>query len=196
LIEKTKNDDENKTPKSNIQEYINQKYPDKNTEEIEEILGEIEGEQINLSTDYSVLEGELNLSDYPKLKKCTIKYTKMTAINIEGCVNLEELRLRRNELKSIKFGKSVNSLKILTLGDNNFPEQDLSLFKDLKKVEWLEVHNYNRYEHDPIYNKFHGSLKPLKGLENLGKLWVTNTNIDSGLEYLPESCHTILCGDQ
>jgi len=36
-------------------------------------------------------------------------------------------------------------------------------------------------------NPFFGSLEPLKSLAKLKKLNVSSTNVDGGLEYLPES---------
>jgi len=44
-------------------------------------------------------------------------------------------------------------------------------------------------------NKFFGSLEPLKNLTKLKKLDISGTDIDSGLEYLPENLKMICSSD-
>jgi len=44
-----------------------------------------------------------------------------------------------------------------------------------------------------IYNRFSGSLRPLQSLGKLKSLNISNTDIDSGLEYLPESVKDFSC---
>jgi len=47
---------------------------------------------------------------------------------------------------------------------------------------------------DPnLYNHFSGSLEPLKNLTQLRLLDIGNTDIDSGLEYLPTSLESFNC---
>jgi hypothetical protein len=41
------------------------------------------------------------------------------------------------------------------------------------------------------YNRFFGSLESLKKMNKLKTLEISNTNIDRGLEYLPESLEKI-----
>jgi len=48
---------------------------------------------------------------------------------------------------------------------------------------------------EEIFNRFNGSLSPLKNLSKLKTLHIENTNIDSGLEYLPESVENLGYGD-
>jgi len=38
-----------------------------------------------------------------------------------------------------------------------------------------------------------GNLKPLAKLTNLEVLFITNTNLNEGLEYLPASCKKLVC---
>jgi hypothetical protein len=47
-----------------------------------------------------------------------------------------------------------------------------------------------------MLNKFHGSLKPLQNLSKLKKLDICNTDVESGLEYLPESLEEIYCSSK
>ncbi|CAI2181006.1 18048_t:CDS:10 [Funneliformis geosporum] len=103
------------------------------------------------------LEGELDLTDF---------------------VNLEELYCYHNKLTKIKFADgSVDKLKGLFVGNNNFPKQDLSFFGKLNSLRVLNLGN----------NNFFGSLKPLKNLLNLESLDISDTDIDDGLENLRES---------
>ncbi|CAG8769956.1 21505_t:CDS:2, partial [Racocetra persica] len=51
----------------------------------------------------------------------------------------------------------------------------------------------NKHFNNNLYNKFHGSLEPLKKLIKLKDLHISNTDIDSGLEYLPDSVEEFHC---
>jgi len=42
-------------------------------------------------------------------------------------------------------------------------------------------------------NPFFGSLEPLKSLTKLKSLNISSTNVDGGLEYLPESLKELYC---
>ena len=42
-------------------------------------------------------------------------------------------------------------------------------------------------------NPFYGSLKPLKNLNNLREIGIADTDVDSGLEYLPDSLKSFAC---
>src|SRR5207248_2474360 len=44
-----------------------------------------------------------------------------------------------------------------------------------------------------IYNRFTGSLESLKNMSKLNELDISNTDIDSGLEYLPDSVGFFYC---
>jgi len=59
------------------------------------------------------------------------------------------------------------------------------MFSNLVNLEELEVGNDNFNQ--GIYNRFVGSLKPLQNLSRLERFDIRNTELDSGLEYLPES---------
>ncbi|CAG8698165.1 6464_t:CDS:2, partial [Ambispora gerdemannii] len=76
-----------------------------------------------------------------------------------------------NELRELDLTDQRESLTHLHVGDNNFPKQE------------------------EIYNKFNGSLEPLKNMNKLSTLHIENTNINSGLEYLPESINHFGYGD-
>ena len=61
------------------------------------------------------------------------------------------------------------------MDNNKFPAQDLSFFTRFINLERLYISG----------NPFYGSLKPLRNLNNLRKIGIANTDIDSDLEYLP-----------
>jgi len=73
----------------------------------------------------------------------------------------------------------------LNLGNNDFDEQDLTCFSRFTKLEKLYLGSGNTaVRQKNVYNKFYGSLEPLKDLTKLKKLDISNTDIDSGLEHL------------
>jgi hypothetical protein len=65
------------------------------------------------------------------------------------------------------------------------------VFRKFINLEELTVGNTSHIEETKIkrsiYNRFYGSLEPLKNMYRLKNLSIDNTNIDSGLEYLPDS---------
>jgi len=69
------------------------------------------------------------------------------------------------------------------------------MFKDLPKLQHLQIRNYFREfgDWEKFRNRFKGSLKPLRNSSNLEELHIDNTDIDEGLEYLPESVEIIYC---
>jgi len=82
----------------------------------------------------------------------------------------------------------------LGINNNNFPPQDLSIFSRFVNLEKLFVHNSNQEKiNQGIYNRFVGSLESLKDLSKLNELSISNTDIDSGLEYLSESIKYFYC---
>jgi len=72
---------------------------------------------------------------YPKEQRSQIRHLEMSGERLQGSldltdfVSLEELYCYNNQLTEIKFAdSSLNKLRVLHVGDNNFPEQNLSLF--------------------------------------------------------------------
>lgn len=117
-------------------------------------------------------------------------------LNLDRFPNLQELDYSNNSLIGITFTSSHGKnyldkkskfawkLKKLNLSNNKF-EQDLSFLAELTELEELSLAN----------NKFFGSLEPLKNLTKLKKLDISGTDIDSGLEYLPENLKMICSSD-
>src|SRR6185369_8465338 len=90
-------------------------------------------------------------------------------------------------------------LEVLDIRNNNFFVQDLRFVAHLTSLEKLKINNSdeNRFREglftDSTYNRFGGSLEPLKNLTKLKKLNISNTHIKEGLEYLPNSLEDFYC---
>ncbi|CAI2201842.1 13189_t:CDS:2, partial [Funneliformis geosporum] len=78
---------------------------------------------------------------------------------------------------------SLDSSKLekLYIKDNKF-SSDLSLFSEFIELHDLDLSNDK--EREGVYNRFTGSLEPLKNLTKLTDLNINDTDIEKGLEYL------------
>src|SRR3954471_2670395 len=65
---------------------------------------------------------------------------------------------------------------MLYISKNKF-QSDLTVFSQLVNLQTMMIG----------FNQFTGSLAPLVNLTKLKELLIANTQIDSGLEYLPDS---------
>jgi len=74
-------------------------------------------------------------------------------------------------------------LTSLYLNSNNLSTQDLNYFREFINLEDLNINN----------NRFVGTLEPLKDLTKLRYLHIENTDLDSGLEYLPNNIALFYC---
>jgi len=82
----------------------------------------------------------------------------------------------------------------LDISNNNLSISDCTVFSQMKNLRELHIGNHDQTRiHAGIYNRFSGSLAPLQTLTKLEYLNIDNTNLDSGLEYLPKSITTIYC---
>ena len=89
---------------------------------------------------------------------------------------------------NLSLGTFIN-LEELDCSNNKLTQRDLSIFSRFTNLEVLTIGS----DTDKKFNNFVGSLKPLQTLRNLKNLDISNTNIDSGLEYLPDSLISIYC---
>jgi Leucine-rich repeat (LRR) protein len=196
----------------NIQELLEQTYPNKiTTTEInlnswkeKQITGVNElvisdyPNLITIKNDSCKNIQKLFLNNLPSLTKLSWTKSELTVLGLRHCPELEMLDCSNNLLTEINFPLDVSKLKKLYLSNNNFAKQDLSAFKDLLNLEELSIGNYRETNlrqisagdygeskiKQNIYNRFYGSLEPLKDLTNLNLLEINNTDINSGLEYL------------
>jgi Leucine-rich repeat (LRR) protein len=161
------------------------------------------------------LEKKLNLEGFINLKKLRCSYNKLTYLEIKDCpslqvlvcsdnrlselvindcLNLKILHCENNFLTNLDLSKNEN-LEDLIISDNEFFEQDLSFLSHLVNLRKLEIGNIMSWEqvNPDICNCWVGSLEPLKNLTKLETLEISNTDIDSGLEYLPDSLTSFDC---
>ncbi|WP_172575367.1 leucine-rich repeat domain-containing protein [endosymbiont GvMRE of Glomus versiforme] len=106
------------------------------------------------------------------------------SLNLEGFGNLEKLNCDNNKLTNLNFLNNLNAEKLTELYiDNNNIIIDLTPFSKFTNLKGLGLSE----------NKFTGSLKPLKNVSKLKTLDITDTDIDSGLGYLPDSIEKFYC---
>ena len=100
-------------------------------------------------------------------------------MKLNSFVNLEKLYCSKNSLTNLDFLNNLNPEKLtnLDIRNNNFPKSDLIPFNRFINLEYLDLAN----------NSFVGGLEPLKNMSKLRELDISDTDIDSGLEYLPKS---------
>ncbi|CAG8762294.1 26309_t:CDS:2 [Racocetra persica] len=137
------------------------------------------------------LESSLDLSDFTNLEELSNQLTTLDLSNLE---QLESLYCSDNCLTQMPYIPNPEQLVSLTISNNNFPSQDLSIFSQFRNLEWLEIGKDEREMiKQGIYNRFTfaGSLKSLKNLTKLKGLNISNTDINSGVEYLPDSLERI-----
>jgi hypothetical protein len=89
------------------------------------------------------------------------------------------------KINQLLFNLNPEKLKELDLSNNKFQEGNLKPFSKFINLESLSISD----------NNFHGSLEPLKDLTKLRELYAYNTNIDSGLEFLPITLEKFQCYD-
>jgi len=120
----------------------------------------------------------LDLSNNQQIEQINFAGNQLTNIDFTGLTKIEKVFGSHNKIKSLEFLKSLNPTKVVTLriDDNEFPAQDLSCFSPFIKLHRLFIGN----------NPFYGSLKPLSNLTELKGINIAGTNVESGLEYLPE----------
>jgi hypothetical protein len=95
---------------------------------------------------------------------------------------------------------NTETLEYLNLNSNNLQEEDksnLSFFNKFKNLKELNVGNKNEEKiMQNIYNRFSGSLEPLKDLNNLRLLNIESTDVNSDIEHLPSSLEEFYCASE
>jgi Leucine-rich repeat (LRR) protein len=161
---------------ADVQEWLDGKYPK-----------EIRSSITDLDISRQGLEGNLKLEGFSKLEILTCHSNKLTGLNLSEAIQLEEIDCSNNLLTDVIFSlQGPKNLTRIYLNNNNFPLQGLNRFRNFVNLEHLAIGNDNEKKiKQGIYNRFYGSLKPLKSLTNLECLDIEGTDVDSGLEYLP-----------
>ncbi|WNE40522.1 MAG: hypothetical protein GBAus27B_000589 [Mycoplasmataceae bacterium] len=137
---------------------------------------------------------EVKLINLPNLTYFHANGCQIKELEVTDCSSISEFNVANNLLTETNFFNDLNLDKLthLSIHSNNFSEQDLSFLSQFTKLENLFIDNNDQKKFDSgIYNRFAGSLEPLRDLENLGYLNIANTDIDSGLEFLPDNVKKI-----
>jgi len=133
------------------------------------------------------LINNLNLSKNTMLVELYCSGNQLRELDTTNCPNLKIIRCDNNLLTNLDLTTN-QKLECLSIKDNNFAKQDLSFLTHLTNLKVLELGNDNpRRIKKGLYNQFVGSLESLKGITELEKLNINNTDLDSGLEHLGNS---------
>jgi len=166
-----------------LEEYLEKNYPEKQKSEIKEIY-------INDKN----LGGDLKIEGFSELERLDCYSNKLTGLEIVDCPKLKELCCFDNCLEDLDFVNNLSPKKLTTLDikNNNFPKKGLSAFSQFTNLKYLYVGNDNKEKIEKnVYNRFYGSLEPLKDLNKLSGLNISSTDVDSGLEFLSDSVGTL-----
>src|SRR5579862_563428 len=147
-----------------LQEYLNQKYP---TPADKEKL-----RQIILSESEKEIEGgELDLSEYVNLEKLTLcghyLKTPLTKLKLGKMPNLTGLTCVYNQLTSVDFLSELThpeKLESLNIERNNFQPTTYDFLARFTNLKHLTTGTIKDKIEAGIYNRFYGSLQPLKNL--------------------------------
>jgi len=162
---------------------------------------------------------QLNLSNCDKIEILCCFKNKLSNLDLTNCYqltaincsrnqltelilpnrldNLSKLRCRDNLLTSFDFSPlNKEKLIIFNLMNNNLSLKDLSCFSCFTKIEELYIGTVDQERFNKgVYNHWVGSLKPLKNLNQLEKLNISNTEINEGIEHLPSNIKEIDCSN-
>lgn len=167
----------------NAQEWLDRYYP-------KEVRNSIK----KLCTERN-LEGHLDLRDFVNLETLECSFNLITKLCITGLEQLKSIRCNDNQLTTFNYS-DLNHDKIVELfiNNNNLFEQDLSVFSKFYNLQYLHIGNDDEKKISySIYNCFHGSLRSLQNLSKLRSLHISNTNISSDLQFLPNNIKEIYC---
>ncbi|RHZ35521.1 hypothetical protein [endosymbiont GvMRE of Glomus versiforme] len=102
----------------------------------------------------------------------------------------EEKDRKENAQSQVELNRILvpDNLTSLDISNNNFLQQDLSIFSWLVSLQRLLIGNSDEEKFQSgIYNKFCGSLSYLKSLTKLECLDISNTDVDGGLAELSKN---------
>jgi len=150
----------------------------------------------NLDLTYQNLAGVLDCSDFINLEGLWCWNNQLTELILPPLPNLIVLDCDNNYLTKLDFSSQLNpeQLEELKISDNNFLVSDLTIFSAFINLKGLWIGNWEAEKiAQGIYNRFRGSLAPLQDLGKLKELFISNTDLNSGLEYLPDSLTRFYC---
>jgi len=140
-------------------------------------------EEFNCSDEDSGFSS-ITLNNLPKLKMLNVRDCGIKKVNINNCPQLQEINASCNRLRALDFlhNLSPKNLTYLDVSSNDI-SQDLSFLSKFKNLEKIALSN----------TRFYGTLEALKKLNKLKWLDISDTDVDSGLEYLPDNVEVIHC---
>ncbi|WNE40480.1 MAG: hypothetical protein GBAus27B_000547 [Mycoplasmataceae bacterium] len=98
------------------------------------------------------------------------------------------------EAEFLKQLHNPEKIKELNISNNNFQAETLDFLKPMTNLEWLDLGSYDeKWLGEGLINRFYGSLEPLKNMSKLNYFNIANTDINSGLEYLPKNIESFYC---
>ncbi|CAG8657189.1 9472_t:CDS:1, partial [Ambispora gerdemannii] len=204
----------------NFQEWLDEEYPNKEKAEVIEIksIGFIDESELEIKDFPNLKEikkdrenvsqvTKVTISNCPELKEIDFSSNKLVEINLTNNKNLTNLSCSDNLLNNLDLSQNLN-LEYLDIMDNNFEKQDLSFLSNLVNLKTLLVGNSSvtslylkkgevikeKIQKGLPHNRFYGSLEFLQGLSKLEYLGISYTDIDKGLEFLPNSLETCNVG--
>ncbi|CAG8501775.1 16797_t:CDS:10 [Cetraspora pellucida] len=115
----------------------------------------------------------LNISNNKELVCLDCSGNSLVDLDISNCENLEEVNCSNNLLVDSSFlakMKHPERLEILDVSDNNFVPATLEVLRPFVSLQKLHLGTNNeiRINHG-IYNRFYGSLEPLRNMSAMDK---------------------------
>lgn len=167
----------------NAQEYINERYPTRERKEEVSVL-DIRRQD---------LEGKLDLSEFINLEILNCSENKLTELDLHNLTQLEILVCRDNHLTNINYPfTNPEKLFYLSIRNNNLQKQGLSVFDKFVNLKELWIGNDDKEKiENGMHNRFFGSLGDLRNMSDLEELYLNNTDLDGGVEYLPDNINNI-----
>ncbi|CAG8562991.1 4401_t:CDS:1, partial [Dentiscutata heterogama] len=160
------------------QKWLDQNYP---KEERKEIL-------IITKDDVTKrLSGELSLDNFNELIEMDLSNNNITKLDVSDCDELYKIIVANNRLTELLNHRTPEKLTYLNIMNNNINKTNLDCFSEFINIERLFIGTDANVIKQSFYNRFYGTLKSLKKLNNLKVLDISNTDIDKGLRYLPDS---------
>ncbi|CAJ0890170.1 10202_t:CDS:2 [Entrophospora sp. SA101] len=157
----------------------------------------------SLDISNKTLEGEMKINNFPNLERIDLKSVvegnKIPTLALVNLTSLKSVTSNSGNWSGLVNFASLNPEKLIELeiSNNNLRALDLSCLSNFINLEVLKVgcDEYHRRNNKQKRNRFFGSLESLKNMTKLKTLDINNTDIDSGLEYLPEILEKVVCAD-
>ncbi|CAG8642166.1 3309_t:CDS:1 [Scutellospora calospora] len=128
----------------------------------------------------------LDVSECPNLIELIFcKNKSALKIKVNKFAPIKKLLLNYTTLKDLEFLENINKKNVTcsSFSYSKFSQQDLSCLAEFVNLEILFLYQ----------STFYGDLKPLAFMNRLEFLSISFTDIDGGLEYLPDGINRLCC---